>query len=63
MRRMYTKKNINNPVRAHVTAIQCYSDIASPLYKLTKKDVPFIWSNEAEVAFANLKEILINTPV
>ena len=43
--------------------IQGYSDIASPLYKLTKKDVPFIWSNETEVAFAKLKEKLVNPPV
>ena len=40
-----------------------YSDIASPLTKLTKKNEPFKWTAEQEEAFAQLKTCLITAPV
>ena len=38
--------------------VKDYAKKASPLYKLTKKDVEFIWSEEQEAAFQNLKQEL-----
>ena len=40
-----------------------YSEIAKPLYLLTRKDVTWNWSEEAEKAFQMLKEKLINYPI
>jgi hypothetical protein len=40
-----------------------YSSIAYALTNLTQKSVPFIWNNEHEKAFENLKETLISAPV
>jgi transposase InsO family protein len=40
-----------------------YSDISSPLTRLTKKDVPFLWGNEQENSFRLLKELLVNPPI
>jgi len=50
--------------------ISCYrhfipncSQIASPLYKLLKKDAKFVWSEAQENAFEHLKSKLINRPI
>ena len=39
------------------------SRIVSPLTKLTKKDVPFIWTTETQAAFDKIKVILTSAPV
>lgn len=40
-----------------------FSTIATPLTALTKKDAPFIWSDQCEEAFKRLKALLISAPV
>ncbi|KAD7476958.1 hypothetical protein E3N88_00094 [Mikania micrantha] len=42
--------------------IQFYGSIARPLTDLTKKNA-FLWSNQAQEAFTNLKNALISAPV
>ena len=44
-----------NYYRAHVPSL---ADIATPLYLLTSKQSKFVWTEEAEVAFAKIKEVL-----
>ncbi|XP_071702898.1 uncharacterized protein [Rutidosis leptorrhynchoides] len=43
--------------------IQDFSKIASPLTKLTRKNVKFNWDSEQELAFQTLKEKLSSAPV
>lgn len=43
--------------------IKDYSEIAQPLYVLTKKNVPWTWSAECETAFRTLKEKLTTAPI
>lgn len=43
--------------------IKDYSRIAKPLNRLTRKDVPFIWTEECQHAFENLKERLTDAPI
>ncbi|KAJ0502741.1 putative nucleotidyltransferase, Ribonuclease H [Helianthus annuus] len=43
--------------------IQDFSKIASPLMKLTRKEVKFIWGKEQEDAFKVLKEKLTQAPI
>ena len=43
--------------------IQGFSSIASVLTKLTRKDVPFVWTPECEKAFNELKTRLTTAPV
>jgi hypothetical protein len=43
--------------------IEGFSTIASPLTKLTRKEVRFIWSKEYEESFQELKRRLTSTPV
>jgi hypothetical protein len=43
--------------------IEGFSTIASPLTKLTRKEVKFIWSKECEENFQELKERLTFAPV
>jgi hypothetical protein len=43
--------------------IKGFSTIASPLTKLTRKEVRFIWSKECEESFQELKRRLILAPV
>ena len=43
--------------------IPAYSEVAGPLHKLTRKDVPFIWSEDCQLAFEKLKESLCNPPI
>jgi hypothetical protein len=40
-----------------------YAQMAKPLNKLTCKDTPFVWSEEADVGFENLKATMITAPV
>ena len=42
--------------------IEGFSTIASPLTKLTRKEVRFVWSGECEASFQELKERLISAP-
>ena len=48
----YYRKFINN-----------YAMIAAPLYKLLRKDVPYIWENTHQDSFNMLKEALISAPI
>ena len=43
--------------------IEGLSTIASPLTKLTRKEVRFVWLEECEVSFRELKERLTFAPV
>ncbi|XP_073132168.1 uncharacterized protein [Henckelia pumila] len=43
--------------------IQDFSKIALPLTSLTRKGVKFVWSDQCEKSFAELKEILMSAPV
>lgn len=45
------------------TFIPFYSSIASPLFKLLRKGVPWIWGAEEEYAFRAAKEALQSAPV
>lgn len=40
-----------------------YSQIATPLTRLTSKDVEFRWTTDCETAFKNLKDALCSAPV
>ena len=40
-----------------------YTSIAKPLLDLTKKDVPFLWTEECDSAFNTLKQRFIEGPV
>lgn len=40
-----------------------FSDLASPITSLTKKGVPFVWSEKQQVAFNQIKRKLISAPV
>ena len=35
-----------------------YAVITTPLWKLTSKDVPFVWMKECQDAFQHLKDVL-----
>ena len=39
------------------------SKVASPLYCLTRKDAPFVWSESCQESFEKLKMLLTSTPV
>jgi len=43
--------------------IEGFSTITSPLTKLTRKEVRFVWSEECEASFRKLKERLTSAPV
>ena len=40
-----------------------YSDIARPLTNLTRKDIPFEWTDACQIAFQMLKEFLLKEPI
>ena len=40
-----------------------FSKVAEPLYALTRKNTPFVWSSSCEEAFVRLKELLTSPPV
>lgn len=43
--------------------IRAYSRVAKPLYQLTKKDTPFVWTPQCQEAFEKLKSLLTSAPV
>ncbi|KAF7342823.1 Reverse transcriptase-RNase H-integrase [Mycena sanguinolenta] len=43
--------------------IEGFSDIAHPLFNLTRKDVTFKWRKEAQEAFATLKLLITSSPI
>jgi hypothetical protein len=43
--------------------IREYSRLASPLFELTKKDVPFVWNQDYQQAFDALKRALVEAPI
>ena len=43
--------------------VKGFSTIALPLTKLTRKEVPFVWSEECEQSFQQLKYFLTHAPV
>ena len=43
--------------------IKDYSKVAKPLFDLTKKDTRFIWDEECEISFQELKTRLITAPI
>lgn len=43
--------------------IRDFSSLSAPLYGLTRKNVPFIWTEEHETAFTELKTRLSSAPV
>ncbi len=43
--------------------VQNFAKLAKPLHQLTKKNVKFEWSSEAENSFKTLKEKLISSPI
>ncbi|KAM1242836.1 hypothetical protein ACFX2G_035146 [Malus domestica] len=43
--------------------VKDFSTIALPLTKLTRKDIPFVWSSECEQSFQQLKYLLTHAPV
>ena len=43
--------------------IEGFSKLASLMTKLTRKDVPFVWNDACDNAFAELKKKLTTTPV
>ena len=40
-----------------------FAKVAGPLHVLTKKNVPFLWTPQCQVAFKNIKELLTSVPV
>ena len=40
-----------------------FSVVANPLFKLTRKNVDFCWSNTCQEAFDRLKQLLVNSPL
>ena len=47
----------------HQRFIQGFSHIARPLFDLTKADSVFHWSSEEQMAFDNLRDKIISTPI
>jgi hypothetical protein len=43
--------------------IRHYTDIVKPLTELTCKDIPFVWTEECQHAFEDLKEKFLEEPV
>jgi len=43
--------------------VEGFSNIAVPLTRLTRQDVPFVWSKECERRFFRLKELLTTAPI
>jgi hypothetical protein len=43
--------------------IKGYSRIAGPLFELTKKDVVFVWDQDCQRAFDDLKRALVEAPI
>lgn len=64
-----TPKNKDEVTRFHAMAnyyrrfIPNFSTISYPLTYLRKKRVPFLWTNECENAFQQIKQILTSSPI
>ena len=43
--------------------IQDFAGLSEPLVALTRKGVPFVWTDRQQVAFDTLKTCLINAPI
>lgn len=43
--------------------VPCFSTVTQPLYLLTRKNVPFLWSQTSEDAFNHLKTSFTEAPV
>lgn len=43
--------------------VPSYAKVATPLYQLTKKEVPFQWTDTCEEAFSALKQFMTDAPV
>lgn len=43
--------------------VKNFSDIAEPLTNLLRKNVTFVWTNDAQNAFEKLKQVLMNFPI
>jgi len=43
--------------------VRGYSNLAGPLFELTKKDVAFVWDMRCEQAYQALKAALVDAPV
>jgi hypothetical protein len=43
--------------------IKGYSKLVGPLFELTKKDVVFVWNQDCQRAFSDLKEALMGAPI
>jgi hypothetical protein len=43
--------------------IHGYAKIVAPLFELTKKDLPFKWTPQCQMAFDTLKQKLLHAPV
>ena len=43
--------------------VEGFSNIASPITELQKKNKKFIWTERCEEAFAKLKQLLMTAPV
>lgn len=43
--------------------VQDFAKLAKPLHNLCRKDIPFIWSENCEIAFNKLKKLLTTSPV
>jgi len=47
----------------HYYDIKGYSKVVGPLFELTKKDVVFVWNQECQRAFDDLKKALVQALV
>ena len=43
--------------------VKDFSKIAKPLTELTKKDIPFVWTQKCQESFDKLKRILVENPI
>ena len=43
--------------------VEGFSTIIAPLTRLTRQGVPFVWSEECELSFQRLKELLTTAPI
>ena len=50
-------------VKWHSRYLRYLADVTAPLTHLTKKDVPFMWSEAHEKAFQLLKKMLVVSPI
>ncbi|GET61514.1 uncharacterized protein LOC110064491 [Rhizophagus irregularis DAOM 181602=DAOM 197198] len=56
-------REINGLCSYYRKFVKGYSKIVKPIMKLTRKDVPFVWTDKQQKALEELKEKLINYPI